>query len=251
MLCDILRNKGVLLCLFFCILMVGGSFFYRWHENRAIQDADAKHQQFLQQLETKKETRTAQDVGVPTDTEVPRQAETMPLETNDTPEGVAGTDTPPMESEAHTDSVDGFKSTATGDEDSADVPVSPYGFGPYPELPAGWPIDETWPCISADHELMARVEIKLAHQGVDVIGSIMENGLVYPMILGTVYVKWADNGRRKYISDMSGGPDACDRIRAIEEERGVRFTEADIPSDIKVLSYEEGGIHPYTFLDLP
>ncbi len=59
MLRDILTNKGVLVCLFFCILMVGGSLFYRWHENRAIQDADAKHQQFLQQLETKKETRTA------------------------------------------------------------------------------------------------------------------------------------------------------------------------------------------------
>ena len=133
----------------------------------------------------------------------------------------------------------------------ADIPVSPYGFGPYPELPAGWPADQIWPCISANHELMMRVEIKLAHQGIDVMGSIMENGLVYPTISDTVYVEWAKTARRQYIRNMAGDPDACDRIRAIEEERGVRFTEADIPSDIKVLSFSEGGIAPYEFLDLP
>ena len=133
----------------------------------------------------------------------------------------------------------------------ADIPVSPYGFGPYPELPAGWPANQIWPCISANHELMMRIEIKLAHQGIDVMGSIMENGLVYPMISDTVYVEWAKTARRQYIRNMAGDPDACDRIRAIEDERGVRFTEADIPSDIKVLSFSEGGIAPYEFLDLP
>lgn len=137
------------------------------------------------------------------------------------------------------------------EEDTTDAPVSPYGFGPYPELPEGWPADQIWPRISANHELMTRVEIKLAHQGIDVMGSIMENGLVYPRISDTVYVKWAKTARRLYIRNMAGDADACNRIRAIEDERGVRFTEADIPSDIKVLSFQEGGIVPYEFLDLP
>ncbi len=252
MLRDILTNKGVPACLLFFSLMVGGSLFYRWYVNRAIQDADAKHQQFLQQLETKRGTRTAQDVGVPTDIEVPGQAEPMSVETNDTPEEVAGTDTPPMESEAHTDSVDGFESDAIADEDSADIQVSPYGFGPYPELPEGWPADQIWPCISANHELMTRVQVKLAHQGILTRGSIMEDGLVYPTYPGSVYIKWAyrEKNGTLYITDLSGDSDAVDRISAIEEARGDGFTKADIPLDIKMLSYEEAGIDPYTFLDL-
>ena len=137
------------------------------------------------------------------------------------------------------------------EENTTDAPVSPYGFGPYPELPEGWPADQIWPRTSANHELMMRVEIKLAHQGIDVMGSIMENGLVYPTISGTVYVEWAKTARRQYIRNMAGDPDACDLIRAIEDERGVRFTEADIPANIKVLSFPEGGIDPYEFLDLP
>ena len=98
---------------------------------------------------------------------------------------------------------------------------------------------------------MMRVEIKLAHQGLDVTGSTMENGLVYPTISDTVYIEWDKNARRQYIRRMGGDPGACERIRVIEDERGVRFTEADIPSDIKVLSFQEGGIDPYAFLDLP
>ncbi len=98
---------------------------------------------------------------------------------------------------------------------------------------------------------MMRVEIKLAHQGLDVTGSIMENGLVYPTISDTVYIEWDKNARRQYIRGMAGDPDACDRIQAIEDERGIRFTAADIPSDIKVLSFQEDGIDPYEFLDIP
>ncbi len=249
MLRDILTNKGVLACLLFFILMVGGSLFYRWYVNRGIQDADAKHQQFLQQLETKRGTRTAQDVGVPTETKGYGQAEPMSVETNDTPEGVTGTDTPPMESEAHTDSVDGFKSTATGDEDSADVPVSPYGFGPYPELPEEWA--EVFPPKSIKHELMVRVAVKLREQGVNVEGTSMKDGLVYPVIKGIRYVRWAETDEGvKYIARSSGHPDDGTRLQAIRIEKNEPLTEADIPLDIKVLSYEEAGIDPYTFLDL-
>ncbi len=247
MLRDLFSSRAIQAGLFFFVLVVGGVQLYSWHVRRTTAAKLAPIKRLVQTLENENKTPPAQAVSVPAANETPGFVDT-PEENTDTPmsdEPAAVSNEPETLDIAEPFLPDDVQ------EDTAETLISPYGFGPYPELPAGWPIDETWPCISADHELMARVEIKLAHQGVDVIGSIMENGLVYPMILGTVYVKWADNGRRKYISDMSGGPDACDRIRAIEEERGVRFTEADIPSDIKVLSYEEGGIDPYTFLDLP
>ena len=136
----------------------------------------------------------------------------------------------------------------------ADVPVSPYGFGPYPPLPEGWPAADIWPRQSANHELMMRVEIKLAHQGIDVRGSVMDNGLIYPMIPGTVHVEWKEYlgppGLVRYISKMIGDPETCNRIEAIEEAKGDDFTEADIPSDIKIIPFEEGGIDPYQFLNL-
>ena len=139
----------------------------------------------------------------------------------------------------------------------ADVPVSPYGFGPYPPLPEGWPAADIWPRQSANHELMMRVEIKLAHQGIDVRGSIRKNGLVYPMISDTVYIEWGEkrgpDGPVRYLARIAGDPDACDWLDAIQDAKGKfeSFTEADFPSHIQVLSYEEGGIDPYQFLDLP
>ena len=138
----------------------------------------------------------------------------------------------------------------------ADVPVSPYGFGPYPPLPEGWPAADIWPRQSANHELMMRVEIKLAHQGIDVRGSIRKNGLVYPMISDTVYIEWGEkrgpDGPVRYLAKIAGDPDACDWLDAIQDAKGKfeSFTEADFPSHIQVLSYEEGGIDPYQFLNL-
>ena len=101
---------------------------------------------------------------------------------------------------------------------------------------------------------MARVEVKLISQGINVEGSAMEDGLVYPIIKGILYVKWrtypGPNGVETYISDTLGHPDDGARIASIKEERGMDFTADDIPSDIKLVPFEEGGINPYDFLGL-
>lgn len=128
--------------------------------------------------------------------------------------------------------------------------VSPFGFGRYPALPEGWP-PETWPCLSSEHELTARVEIKLISQGRQVYGAIMEDGLVYPTFKNTVYIRWETEGNHTYISDLAGDPAACERLNAIMDERRMDFTAADIPTDIKQVPFDEGGIDPYEFLDLP
>jgi hypothetical protein len=136
---------------------------------------------------------------------------------------------------------------------SQDQLVSPYGFGPYPELPEGFgPI--TWPRKNAESELRIRVKIKLLKQGIPVEGSVMRNGLVYPIIKGIRYVEWGETSYgRRYLRRSTGHPDDGDYLRAIREEKRKlheSFTQADVP-DIQLIPYEEGGIDPYTFLDLP
>ena len=157
------------------------------------------------------------------------------------------------EGTSHSDAEPSTAENAEPETADEDVPVSPYGFGPYPPLPEGW-APETWNNISANHELMARVEVKLISQGINVEGSAMEDGLVYPIIKGILYVKWrtypGPNGVEKYISDTLGHPDDGARIASIKEERGMDFTADDIPSDIKLVPFEEGGINPYDFLGL-
>ena len=143
----------------------------------------------------------------------------------------------------------------------SDTGVSPYGFGPYPEVPTDFPFPVEWEFTGSDagHELMARVAIKLWNQGIETWGLTMEDGLVYPNYMDTVYIRWGettddDNNPIQYIHDLGGYPFAC--LRIVENniarlgKRGT-MTAADIPSDVTVILYDEAGIDPYTFLGLP
>ena len=145
--------------------------------------------------------------------------------------------------------------------ENPEVLVSPYGFGPYPPLPPGWrgTPEKTWDNLSANHELIARVQIKLISQGVDVRGGVMKYGKVYPIVKGIRYVRWETEytpmGEYRYIIGSTGHPDDGDRLRAIKEAKFNRgedddLTEADIPLDIKLVLYEKGGVDPYEFLGL-
>ena len=242
MLRDIFSNKGVLAGLLFCIIIVAGSLLYSWHVERGIKEKEARTQRFLQQLETPKNARiTPQTKGIDIDTVEPMVA---PVATDNSHETMS------EETDAESiDTADVFLPDDTvSEEEPADVPVLPFGFGPYPELPPEW--EGAFPPVSVKHELMVRVAVKLREQGVDVEGTPMEDGLVYPVIKGIRYIEWAETGEGvKYIARSSGHPADGRRIRAIRDARGDDFTEADIPSDIKQVSYSEG-IDPYEFLGL-
>ena len=71
----------------------------------------------------------------------------------------------------------------------------------------------------------------------------------------TLFNNWQEfYDNHEYITDLGGYPPAC--LRIVENniarlgERGT-MTAADIPSDVTVKLYDEVGIDPYTFLDLP
>ena len=138
---------------------------------------------------------------------------------------------------------------------------SPYGLGPYPPLPAKWKNREIWPCDSLEEELRWRVYIKLISQGKDPLRCKTHDGMVFPLYPDTVYIKWErlepDGG---YAYNMLADNEPGDRLSAIIKEKvdkvrknranDFSFTKDDIPDDLNVLSFEEGGIDPYKFLNL-
>ena len=258
MLRQILPNKRAIPGFVLAALLLGSALFYSWFDqwlqrqrrNEAFHsrhDALEKQQKFKPQLKNNKETRivhnhpetpinTATDEAVGTVSISPREAEIEDVQTGSLP-AVEEAPKPEVETVSET-------------------PVSPFGFGPYPSVPEWWG-PQPWTYPSAEHELMARVRIKLFWEyGIKAEGSVMKNGLVYPIIPGTVYVKWGEYegpfGVVRYIAKATGDPDTDNRLEAIEasKEKDESFTEADVPDDIKLVPYEQAGIDPYEFLNL-
>ena len=232
----------------FCVIAGGFTLWYHHQLKKLAEEDETFKQRQEERNQAPSSTRTVtNDV-----TEAERLVEepTHPGDTAEMPQDTAAQPEPIQEA---ADSDAELPVAELNEEIAEDVPVSPYGFGPYPPLPEEWG-PETWNNISANHELMARVEVKLISQGINVEGSAMEDGLVYPVIKGILYVKWrtspGPNGVERYISDTLGHPDDGDRIASIREERGMDFSEDDIPSDIKLVPFEEGGINAYEFLSL-
>ena len=212
---DISSSRGLVVGIVFFVVSVGGSLLYSWHVRRNSAAEMARTDQFLQQLKDKKETRIAQDTTVPTDADPLKHTETS-MEINDT--------VPQMSEETEVLPVLGDLADASlpndtqveDEEESADVPVSPHGFGAYPEVPVDYPkaMIPTWIKYngqqSRDFELQDRVLIKLWNQGDhDVGGAFMANGLVYPLYPNTAYVTYdstemPDGTVRRFIRSASG-----------------------------------------------
>ena len=141
-------------------------------------------------------------------------------------------------------------------------PVSPFGFGPYPEVPSDFPHDPIWADpdypegdedlgsdFMREMELMNRVLIKLWNQGRRVSSASMSDGLVYPGYPDTVYVTWKyieepDGTMTRYASEISSGPAVPLSVHDAIREEGT------IPYGIKELNHDADGIDPYTFLNL-
>lgn len=136
---------------------------------------------------------------------------------------------------------------------------SPHGLGPYPDIPSDYPRQNIWAELEKgykagitgmSHELMHRVLIKLWNQGQKAEGGILDsdNGRVYPMYKDTVYVNWSeseneDGSVETYLGRYRCHPSLKDYRDSVEN--GTQ------PSWIKVVAMEDGGVDPYSFLDLP
>ena len=248
---DILSSRGLIAGFVFFVMIVGGSLLYSWHVRRASKTEFQRSDQFWQGLEKQSKTHPTEATDVPTDTQTARFVNT-PDENTDTSRS---NETEAFPNETNPlDLSDAFlpDDFVLEEAPAEDVPVSAYGFGPYPELPPEFP-ENYWDGISKGHELIARVWMKLLEQGVDVVGGNIQNGLVYPSIRGTIYVEWDWNGTERYISRMKGDPNTIRRVRNLHDPAAYplqSLTEKDIPADITLVNLPDGGIDPYQFLGL-
>lgn len=259
MLQNMLSSRAVLASLVFCVLIVSGSLFYNWHIRHTTDAELAQSKALLQQRENQNEARTAQD-PVDTSTVDFEHAETL-FET-DAPQMMETGDTVvlPRDDTAPIDLSDAFLPDDFVSKEALveEVPISPFGFGAYPEVPADYPKPDIWDRIdnmtdrglAREVELMERVCIKLWNQGIKAIGASFHysDGKIYPTIPGVAYVKWKweelpDGTRQRYASRISGPPELVGKEHYIYE-LGIA------PPGITIVDYEEGGIDPYEFLNL-
>lgn len=137
---------------------------------------------------------------------------------------------------------------------SVDVPVSPFGFGPYPEVPEDYPSKVSWNRhypdatdeVRRELELISRVLVKLWTDGdKNFRGGSTHKGRVYPHYNDTVYVRYkygmVDGKWTKYGVRAKSGPQVSYNMSDLDNP----------PSHLRVLDLDSSGIDPYQFLDLP
>ncbi len=250
----ITSHKLFFSAVFLCLLTITGSLIYYAHVTRTVDTELGATEQFPKHPETDEPTEsshapetegvegTAQSnsdmhlVDAPENGAEPTEMETMPVGDSASGEAVASSEDTP---------------------ENVDISVSPYGyslhgFGPYPVIPADYPMEmaPTWTKYdrpAREHELIDRVLIKLWNQGDrEVSGGFSVNGLVYPLYPNAVYVKWEeremlDGTVRRFIGGITGTGD----VKPIMRD-GVPV----LPEGIRTMDEETSGINPYEFLDL-
>ena len=235
---DIITNKWIIGAIALLIIIAGACYLWYQHTTAPYREQAAETKEVARELE-------ATQKAVNNEAE---QAADAPVESNmQTAEKIVNEVTAEVKNNTEATGQQQSETSAQTTE-TKDVPVSPFGFGPYPEVPADYPIPpdkfewEFWG-KTVKGELMSRVRIKLWNQGIRSDGASFENGKVYPNILGTVYVQWAENG--EFIRRITGHPD--DDFDAIE---AALEAGQPPPEGITVLSRNEAGIDPYSFLEL-
>ena len=256
----LLTNRLILIGLILLFVVAGVCWFYSWNVQRTIDAESAKTDAMLNSLKND----NASDVQDTVDTILVDSEQVKSSLANGDTQMSDATVTPVDNDSEMLDTADASLPEETPAED---IPVSPFGFGPYPEIPEGysgtaipWQWDEetlakleeglgvTFEEQLRISELFARVGIKLFNEGIEFYGitSLDSNGLFYPSEPNVVYVEWKEttdsNGQvRRYISDLMGGAG----LLTMEQRMGYE----PIPDWIEVRSYDEG-IDPYEFLGL-
>jgi len=244
---DILTNRWVLGGVGFLIVFAVGCYFWYQHDIAADRKAAAEAKELLRQSEIAKkvadtDSEAEQAAGVSTE----NSTLTAEKPITDTTSATDKTKLSQVENPAQ-------------NTETTEVPVSPYGFGPYPKVPDEYfhffeeePDPNFWTYDwGKNGELMQRVILKLWEQGKQTHGGKLSNGLFYPTYPNTLIVKWKTQvtpfGIRRYVSRMQGSPETESWQRSHE---GTIY-ESDIPSHFTVIEHKDAGIDPYQFLDLP
>ena len=243
-----LSSKFVISTLLVCGLIVTACLLWSWHGHRELAEQEAKHAQFLQRITSQKAAPTVQVTG---------QTET---ESETSPNGERLDDTakeglPEMETflpATDTGSVERVSSQGEPIDKEAPIEtvrVSPFGFGPYPEVPEGCPVPRNiWHASDAQMELLFRVAIQKWNEGERFNGCSTGEGKVYLHYPNTVYIQYGEpevNDSGTLIRPIT---------HVISANIGMspqQMRAGEIPAGIRVLEYGKDGIDAYEYLNLP
>ena len=155
--------------------------------------------------------------------------------------------------------IDSTKMTSSISDNS--VSVSPYGFGPYPEIPDGfldgfvppWKWSEEkklkfGPEHLRNQEAIARVLIKLWNQGDrEFYGAVGDNKVVFPLYPDAVYIEWGEvelpDGTK--LEEIKGycAPSDFPTLTMEQRMKGI------IPAGYRVLDMQTDAIYVSEFLN--
>ena len=241
-------NKWIIGGVAFLIVLSVACVLWYQHDTAADRQAAAEAEKLLRQWELSQETDTdseteqAADVSMESETPTAEKPVTEKPVTETPDRGTEGTE---VEIQAQTDAE-----TQAENAEATDVPVSPHGFGPYPEVPEDMPFRHLytrWEKAGPQRELLNRVLIKLWASGEkNFVGGSTYNGKIYPHYNDVVYVS-----RKPYIDRNGNITGYKTRTKSGPH---VNYTDEDIldpPPHLRILDLDSSGIDPYQYLDLP
>ena len=268
MLQSLLSGRTLRIALVVSVLFALCSLLYFQHVKRSSLEATEKTKRFLQTLENSKKTSNPNVQEVDSPEQEVTDARPDPIDETDSLETESLSIDEAAEFAAGADALLPEALSDTKDASPSSYGVSPFGFGPYPEVPIGFPENLmpawTWSEEKREEhagglinfELMGRVLVKLWNQGEQGFVGVVranEDGKVYPIYPNVMYVrKWKETpiirdgefvGFVKYPRGTISGPGVPD-LDPIDYHRGT------VPDDIRYLDRATAGINPYEFLEL-
>ncbi len=232
-------NRWILMGIGFLIIFAGLCYLFYQYTTAPYRKDAALHQEKIHQY---KKQRTG-TIGDPSASEQVTDSNVGGIEQN--------AKEPIKDTSSTIDKTESTKTQAyaapqtTETVDTENTPVSPFGFGPYPEL-GDYPHEVIWTTNTPSLELLTRVLIKLWNEGErNFIGGSISNGKVYPHYNDVVYYKFTP------IRDKEGNI----RGGTTETLSGphVRYNKSDLtnpPPGLRVLDLDSSGIDPYKYLNI-
>lgn len=261
MLRDVFSSRAILIGVIFFGMIVGSTQLHYWHVRRTGEAELERTKQMVQAPEETEKKLPAMNADVPIDTYTSDTSET-PIVFNDTQLMPEERETGPSDEAKSAELLDAFlDDEIVSTEETDEVPVSPFGFGAYPEVPHGFPENFmpiwTWSdekrakagSSEIDFELMHRVLIKLWNQGDrSFIGVKRQDhdGKVYPIYRNVMYVvNWIERGNGTVRLPASFFGQSDEDINVVDIMRSER-----IPTGITFIDAHTEGYDPYQFLGL-
>lgn len=240
MLRDIFTNKWIIGCVFLLLGVIAFMVF--------MEIDTARHKRYLDQLHRDIQARARAASVQQSTQEVPSaKSETPTAEKRITVANEVKT-VPHYPTEAKPTPEQAAAASAEP-ADAAEMPVSAFGFGAFPEVPEGLDFSPEWEDPgypnyenSREQELISRVWIKAWKEGKrGIVGASIDHdsGKVYLNYPNTAYIWYEESEDEAYL--RSGGTVTI---------RLKDFQSGNIPPGVTLIDGETAGIDPYEYLGL-